>query len=113
MTSRPAAVVVAYDPETDDPALLHAIVLLLRTQACVSVSRSGVEQVRTAEEALAAAATQLDQFAELRRLVGSIQTSADKTVVKMAGLQEFLTRQVTVALSALREASGAPASAAA
>jgi hypothetical protein len=41
--------VMALDPDVDDPALLHAVVLLLRGQACVAVVRSGGAHVRTAD----------------------------------------------------------------
>lgn len=98
-------IVVAYDPVVDDPALLRAVYLLLRAQACLAAARSGVDQVRTAEEQLQAAAAQLTQFVELQKMVTTIKTNADKTVTKLGALQETLARHVTAALAALREAS--------
>ena len=106
-------IVVAFDPDTDDPALLRAVYLLLRAQACLSAARNGIDQVQTAEEQLRAAAEQLTQFAELQKMVTTIKTNADKTVLKLGGLQETLARHVTAALAALREAGGSEATSAA
>lgn len=43
-------VVMAFDPENDDPDLLRTVVLLLRTTAVIASARKGVHQIARAEE---------------------------------------------------------------
>lgn len=43
-------VVMAFDPESDDPDLLRTVVMLLRTVAITTSARKGSHQVATAEE---------------------------------------------------------------
>lgn len=102
-------ILVAFDPDTDEPTLLRTVLLLLRAQAFLAVSRSGTEQVRVAEEQLAVAAGQLEQFAELQRLATTVKTNADRMGPKLDRLHEVMARTINTAITALHEANGTQA----
>jgi hypothetical protein len=53
------AVVVAFDPEQNEPELLRTVVQLLRAAALAASARSGDAEVSTATEDIAAATAQL------------------------------------------------------
>lgn len=98
-------VVVAFDPEQDDPALLRSVILLLRSQACLAVARSSGAQARTAEEKLAEAAELLEKLPDLQRIATTTRSNADKIVNGLGSLHTTLARLLADAMTALREAT--------
>lgn len=62
-------VVIAFDPDHDDPELLRTVVLLLRTVALVATPRTGEAEIATAEEKVAAALIELSKIDSVKRLV--------------------------------------------
>lgn len=98
-------VVVAFDPEVDDPALLHSVILLLRSQACLAVARTSGAQARTAEEKLTEATDLLEKLLDLQRVGTTTRSNADKIVNGLGTLHAALARLLAEAMTALREAT--------
>lgn len=98
-------VVVAFDPDVDDPALLRSVILLLRSQACLAVARSSGAQARTAEEKLAEATALLEKLLDLQRIGTTTRSNADKIVNGLGSLHTTLARLLAEAMTALREAT--------
>ena len=71
-------IVMAFDPQNDDPELLRTAVMLLRTAAIAAASRNGANEIATAEEKITEAIAQLTKIDEVKKLAGSIQKSATK-----------------------------------
>jgi hypothetical protein len=97
----PRRMVMAFDPLTDDPALLKVVVQLLRTQATLALSRTGGEHVRTAEEKLTEATVCLQKLTEVQKTAGSIRKGAEKIDLDCAGLHTTIQRLLAEAISAL------------
>lgn len=97
--------IVAFDPETDDPGLLQSVVLLLRAQACLASARSSGAQARTAEEKLVQATELLDKLPDLQRVATTTRSNADKLVNGLGSLHTTLARLLGEAMTALREAT--------
>ncbi|WP_280447679.1 Fis family transcriptional regulator [Nocardia cyriacigeorgica] len=94
-------IVLAFDPETDDPDLLRTTVLLLRAGALTAVSRSDDEQVTTAREKITEAIQQLT-------VIDKIKTSATRILKQAQGIENDcnvvsagIERLLTGALAAL------------
>ncbi len=100
-TYGPRRMVLAFDPCTDDPALLKVVVQLLRTQATLALTRSGGEHVRTAEEKLTEATGCLQKLTEVQKTAGSIRKGAEKIDLDCAGLHHTVQRLLAEAISAL------------
>lgn len=98
-------VVMAFDPETDDPDLLRTAVLLLRTVALAATTRRGAEHIATAEEKLTEAITQLENLDEVKKIAGSIQKNAGKIESTCTGMNSSIQRLLADALAALTEAA--------
>jgi hypothetical protein len=98
-------VVMAFDPEADDPDLLRTAVLLLRTVALAATTRRGAEHIATAEEKLTEAATQLENLDEVKKIAGSIQKNAVKIESTCTGMNASIQRLLADALAALTEAA--------
>lgn len=94
-------VVLAFDPETDDPELLRTAVLLLRTVALAAAVRSGGAEIATAEERIADAVTQLEKLDAIKKLAGGIQKSGAKIETECTALATAIKRLLDEALSAL------------
>jgi hypothetical protein len=71
-------VVLAFDPENDDPDLLRTVVMFLRTVAITTSARKGSHQVATAEEKIREALTQLVKIDSVKKLSAAIQKSASR-----------------------------------
>lgn len=102
----PRRIVVVHDPAVDDPALLRAVVLLLRAQATVTMARSGGEHLKTAEEKLSEAVGCLERLAEVQKAAGNIRKGADKIDGDCAWLHTSLQRLLSEASAALASGSG-------
>ena len=97
----PRRMVMAFDPLTDDPALLRVVVQLLRMQAALALGRTGGEHVRTAEEKLTEATACLQKLTEVQKTASSIRRGAEKIDIDCAGLHATVQRLLAQAISAL------------
>lgn len=98
-------VVMAFDPESDDPDQLRTAVLLLRTVALAATTRRGAEHIATAEEKLTEAMAQLENLDEVKKIAGSIQKNAGKIESTCTGMNSRIQRLLADALAALTEAA--------
>lgn len=96
--------VLAFDPECDDPALLRTVVMLLRTMTLASTRREGAQQIATAEEKIAEALRQLDKIEDVKKAAGSIQRSATKIESSCNSIYAGIHRLLGEAVVALSEA---------
>ena len=99
-----ARIVLAFDPECDDPVLLRTVVMLVRTVALASARREGAQQIATAEEKIAEALRQLDKIDEVKKSAGSIQRSATKIESSCTSIYAGIHRLLGQAVVALSEA---------
>lgn len=97
-------IVVAFDPDSDDPTLLRTVVMLLRTAALTAMSRRGAAELATAEEKVTEAVTQLQSLDEVKKAAGAIQKNALKMETTCTGISSSIQRLLTDALLALSEA---------
>lgn len=94
-------VVLAFDPDNDDPDLLRTVIMLLRTTAIATSGRKGVHQVATAEEKITEALNQLTKIDSVKKLSATIQKSATKIDGECTGLNSAIRRLLDEALVAL------------
>lgn len=94
-------IVLAFDPDHDDPQLLRTAVQLLRTSALAASSRRDLEDIQTVEEKLAEALAMLGKIDEIRTAAGSIRKGADKIDGQCTGLQTGLGRVLGQAQAAV------------
>lgn len=99
-------IVLAFDPQADDPALLRTAVMLLRTSALAASSRRGAEEISTAEEKITEAIAQLDKIDKVKKLASSIQKNANKIENDCTGINAGIQRLLADALAALSEVPG-------
>ncbi len=71
-------IVLAFDPEVDDPNLLRTVVMLLRTTAIAVSARRGADEIATAEEKVAEAIGLLSKIDAIQKTAGAIHKSASK-----------------------------------
>ncbi|OBG13668.1 Fis family transcriptional regulator [Mycolicibacterium celeriflavum] len=100
----PRRIVLAFDPETDDPELVRTAVMLLRTSVLAAVSRSGSHQIATAEEKVNEALAQLAKLDEVKKAAGSIQKNATKIESSCTVINSGIHRLLSDALAALTDA---------
>jgi hypothetical protein len=112
----PRRVVVAFDPEHDEPELLRTVVQLLRASALAAGARSGTAEVTTATEHIAAATAQLSVIDNIKKAASGIQRSGLAIEGDCAKVTTGIQRSLDLALAALgavgadsqvNEASGA------
>lgn len=94
-------VVIALNPDTDDPELLRTTVMLLRTVAITASARTGAEELHTAEEKIGEAVAQLTKIDSVKKLAGSIQQNAAKIESSCTGVSITIQRLLDEALTAL------------
>lgn len=99
-------VVVALNPDIDDPELLRTAVMLLRTSAIAASARAGVEELQTAEEKIGEALAQLTKIDAMKKLAGTIQQNAAKIDSGCSGIGITIRRLLDEALTALAGAHG-------
>ncbi|WP_102143526.1 Fis family transcriptional regulator [Mycobacterium hubeiense] len=99
-------IVLAFDPHTDDHALLRTVVMLLRASALTASSRRGAEEIATAEEKIDAAIAELNKIDKVKKLASSIQKNANKIETDCTGINAGIQRLLTDALTALSEVPG-------
>jgi hypothetical protein len=94
-------IVLAFDPETDDPDLLRTVVILLRTAAIAAAFREGTREIATAQEHIADALAQLNRVDVVKKTAASIQRSATKIDSECTNLNTGVRRLLDQALAAL------------
>lgn len=103
----PRRVVVAFDPDRDDPQLLRTVVMLLRTVALAATVRTGTAELATAEERIDEAVAQLGKIDAVKKLAGSIQRNATKIDAECTSIGVTVNRLLNQALVALSGADSA------
>ena len=99
-------VVMAFDPDTEDPELLRTVVMLLRTVAIAASARTGAAEIATAEEKIADALVQLEKIDTIKTAANTIQKNATKIDSESTGIRTAIQRLLDQALAALGGASG-------
>lgn len=98
----PRRVVLAFDPETDEPDLLRACVLLMRAASATVIARGGGEQLATAAEKVQTALTKLEKLATAKKSADVIRreaTKIDKAVTDFATEVELVLAEAVTALT--------------
>ncbi|PPJ29403.1 Fis family transcriptional regulator [Nocardia nova] len=98
----PRRVVLAFDPDTDEPDLLRACVLLMRAASATVVARGGGEQLATATEKVQSALTKLEKLATAKKSADVIRreaTKIDKSVTDFATEVELILAEAVTALT--------------
>jgi hypothetical protein len=94
-------VVLAFDPDSDEPELLRTVLMLLRTVAITASTRKGAHEIATAEEKINEALGQLTKIDAVKKLAGTIEKNASKIDSECAGLNSGIRRLLDEALVAL------------
>lgn len=93
--------VLAFDPDNDDTALLHTVLCLLRAASLAVNARDNRGEVTTAKERLDEALEALDRLNTIQKLAGQIRKSSDKIATEGDGLHTTLNRLLLQAQTAL------------
>jgi hypothetical protein len=99
--------VMAFDPNEDNPALLRTVVMLVRTTAIVASSRQGGHQLATAQEKIAEALGQLSKVDGVKKLADLIQKNATKIETSCTEIHASIQRLLAEATAALTDAEPA------
>lgn len=94
-------IVMAFDPEQDDPEFLRTVVMLLRAAALAAATRTGASEIATVEEKLTAAMAQLDALGDVRKTAGAIRNHAEKVDTQCGKIDTGIRRLLSEALDAL------------
>ena len=94
-------VVMAFDPDGDDPELLRTVVMLLRTVALAATTRTGAAEIATAEEKIAEALVQLGKIDTIKTAANAIQKNATKIDSESTGIRTSIQRLLDQALGSL------------
>ena len=97
----PRRIVVAYDPEQDDMALLRTVVILLRTAAMAATTSGDTTSVRTATERISEALATLPRVESIRKTADSIRKGALKVDTEAEKLHTSLDRLLRQAQNSL------------
>ena len=94
-------IIVAFDPECDDPNLLRTVLMLLRTASLAASGRSGADEVATAQEKVNEALEHLQKIDSIKKIAGSIEKGAAKIDRECEDLNAAIRRLLGQALIAL------------
>lgn len=94
-------IVMAFDPEVDDPNLLRTVVMLLRTAAIAASARRGADEIATAEEKVAEAIGLLAKIDVIQKTAGAIHKNASKISNECETFTSAIERLLNQALAAL------------
>lgn len=98
----PRRVVLAFDPDVDEPDLLRTVVLLLRTVAITSArSTGGGAEIVAAQERVAAAMEQLEKLDAIKKSAATITRQAASIESGCTTVTGGIRRLLTEALDAL------------
>ncbi len=103
---------MAFDPDTDDAALLRTVVQMLRLAALAANARQDAAEIQTAREKLAEAIDLLGRIDEVKRLSGLVSGNAAKIDKEAELLRAGLDRLLGQAIGALAGAAEGVAAAA-
>lgn len=103
----PRRLVMVFDPETDDPALLRTVVQLLR-MSVIAAGRQDSAGLVEAGEKLTAALAALGRFSEVHKFATEIVRKAESIDTTTSRLESDLRRLLTDAQSALAAAADGP-----
>jgi hypothetical protein len=105
-------IVMAFDPETDDPDLLRTVVMLLRTMAVAASSRVDSVELATVEEKVAEALECLGKIDDVKTVAARIGKDAEKVGLQATSAATTIRRLLTEAQTSLSGAVAAKAGAA-
>ena len=94
-------VVIAFDPDSDNPEVLRTVALLLRTVAMAAAVRTGEAEIDTAEEKIGEAVSQLDKIDAIKKAAGTIQKGAIKIESECTSITTSIRRILDQALISL------------
>ncbi|MDM7853655.1 Fis family transcriptional regulator [Cellulomonas alba] len=99
----PRRVVLAFDPEVDNPELLRTVVQLLRTVAIAESLRSGGvgAEIATAQERITAALEQLEKISDIKKAAASIGRQVTTIETGCTTVTQSIHRLLDEALGAL------------
>ena len=98
-------IVLAFDPENDDPDLPRTVVQLLRLSALSAAARQHSGEIQTAQEKVAEALALLSKIDGIKTTAGQIKKSATKIDAESDSLATDLARLLSQAQSALAGAT--------
>lgn len=98
-------IVMAFNPESDDPELLRTVIQVLRLGAISVGSRQDAAEIETAQEKIGEAFKLLTKIDDIKRLAGLIKTNANKIDLESEGVRTTLDRLLTQAQTALAGAA--------
>jgi len=98
-------IVLAFDPENDDPDLLRTVVQLLRLGALSAAARQDSGEIQTAQEKVAEALALLGKIDGIKTTAGQIKRSATEIDTESDSLATDLARLLSQAQSALAGAT--------
>ena len=105
-------IVMAFDPETDDAAILRTVVQMLRLAAIAANVRQDNAEIETAREKLTEAIDLLGRIDEIKRFSGLVTTNAARIDKEAQALRAGLDRLLGQAMDALSGAMEGDAAAA-
>ncbi len=94
-------IVMAFDPETDDPDLLRTVVMVLRTTAVAASSRVDALELATVEEKVGEALECLGKVDELKTVAARIGKDAEKIGLQATSAATTIRRLLTEAQTSL------------
>lgn len=99
----PRRVVLAFDPEVDDPELLRTVVQLLRTAAITESMRSGgvAAEIVTAQERITAAVAHLEKLGDIKKAAATIGKQVTAIEGSCTNVAQAMRRLLDEALAAL------------
>lgn len=97
----PRRIVMAFDPEVDDPQLLRCVIQLLRLAAQAAAARVDSGEIATADELIAEAMTTVDRIGKIKKSAGLIRSNAGTIDTEADAVQTELMRQLSQARTAL------------
>lgn len=97
----PRRIVLAFDPDSDDPDLLRTVLMLLRTAALAATARADIEHITTAEENINRALDELTGIDDIKKTASGIYKNAQKIENQCNTIRTGIERTLTAALTAL------------
>lgn len=98
-------IVLAFDPNTDDPDLLRTVVQLLRVATVSASTRHDREELHTADEKIREAIAMLTKIDDIKKTASTIRSNADKIERESGSARSALARLLSEAQSALSVAA--------
>ena len=96
---------MSFDPDTDNPALVRAVLQLLAVEASRRVATTTGSDVGVADSKILAARQQLAELVALHKLATGVRDNASRVVAGLDSLHSALAQTLDQALTALRSAT--------